>query len=452
VGISFDKNMRIAGYTPATFKNGLRGFMRTLSPGCMIDLKSVFPQRRDGAIVFEECLDRRLIDAQEGFRLSKAGEIVARGRATRRAPLAKAKALLSEFLARVHSLNNDKDAVCYVQEVWLFGSVLRGTETVGDIDLALVTERRTQFQGEAGYKKMQAHLKRVLANRDDAPQPRAFPWWSAEVWLTERALFGPKRHPLLADAQTDVRNLVDLGVPCQLIYDRSEGGRIDAPILDRHPKSIGRRNDIDPPAEMPDLMPCELRPMDARWVAGFTARGGVSPYEIFRAWNDEAHRLFPRYPEGLLIAGSDFKPPIPPSWLPKHLKKRALDGRNAVALINANEFWGTSIILRRQIEQSEVSWTLVACFEDLELFRRRRVESMTVPDLASAAALILAVDAERMLRRSAETEVRPPIHVRIRCERADPISNSVLALLEQRAVRIEPVGWTGPSASVSPTG
>ena len=209
--------MKIAGYTPATFKNGLRGFMRTLSPGCMIDLKSVFPQRRDGAIVFEECLDRGLIEAQEGFKLSKVGESVVSGRAKPRAPLAKAQALLNDFLARVHSLNNDKVAVRYVQEVWLFGSVLRGTETVGDIDLALVTERRTQFQGEPGYEKMQAHLKRVLADREDVPQARGIPW-SAEHWLTERALFGPKRHPLLAGAQTDVSNLVDVrgAVPVDL--------------------------------------------------------------------------------------------------------------------------------------------------------------------------------------------------------------------------------------------
>ena len=120
VGISFDKNMKIAGYTPATFKNGLRGFMRTLSPGCMIDLKSVFPQRRDGAIVFEECLDRGLINAQDGFQLSKAGESVVRGKAKPRTPLAKAQALLEDFLARVHFLNNDKDAIWFVQRVWLF--------------------------------------------------------------------------------------------------------------------------------------------------------------------------------------------------------------------------------------------------------------------------------------------------------------------------------------------
>jgi hypothetical protein len=327
--------------------------------------------------------------------------------------------------------------------------VLRGAETVGDIDLALVTDRRPQYRIKGGYEQMKAHLKKVMANRDDVPQTQGF-LWSAERWITERALFGAKRHPLLAGVRTDADDLAALAVPCRLIYDRSQGGRVDGPILDRHPKSIGRSNDVDAPTEMPDLVPSELRPMDARWVAGFAPWGAVSPFDIFRGWNDEAHKLFPRYPEGLLVAGDDFKPHNAP-WLPKRLKKGGLDGRDAIALINANEFWGTSVVLRRRIERSATHWTLVASIEDLELFRRRRLEASTVPDLAAAAALILAVDAERMLRRSVETEERPAVQVGIRCELTDhasTIRGAVLALLAKRVIRIEPVGWICASATV----
>lgn len=56
---------------------------------------AVFPQRRDGAIVFEECLDRWLIETQDGFRLTPGGEAMVRGKAKPRAPLAKAQALRS---------------------------------------------------------------------------------------------------------------------------------------------------------------------------------------------------------------------------------------------------------------------------------------------------------------------------------------------------------------------
>jgi hypothetical protein len=170
----------------------------------------------------------------------------------------------------------------------------------------------------------------------------------------------------------------------------------------------------------------------------------------FRGWTDEAHKLFPHYPRGLLVAGDDFNPHNAP-WLPKGLKKGGLDGREAIALINANELGGTSVVLRRQIERSAAHWTLVASIEALELFRRKRLEASTVPDLAAAAALILAVDMERMLRRSVETEECPAVRFRIRCEPTDhasTIRDAVLALLEKRVIRIEPVGWIGTPATV----
>lgn len=449
MGLTFDKHLRIAGYKPAMFKAGLRGFMRTHSPGCMIDLKTVFPQRRDGAIVFEECLERGLIEDQDGLKLSGAGDAMARGKAKPRTVLAKAQVILNEFLQRVDALNGDHDAVRYVDEVWLFGSVLRNAESVGDIDLALVSNRRPQFSGKEGYQAMEDHLEELLARRDDVPEVRGL-LWSAESWLTEKALYGPKRHLLLAGVQDGTGDLADLAVPCRLIYDRSRGGRVDDKVLDRHPASKGRRNDIEPPAEMPDLTPRQLRPMDARWICGFQPWGTVSPYEIFRGWTDEAHKLFPRYPDNLFVAGDDFKPHSVP-WLPKHLIKGGLDGRAAVVFCNANEFWGTSVILRRRMDITDASWTLVAGFEDLELFRRRRIEPMSVSDIASAAALVLAVDAEHMLRRSAEIKSEPMIRLEMRCERSSSerlVCESVTDLLKRRLLRVEPLGWTGSRVAI----
>src|SRR5262249_47579839 len=160
-------------------------------------------------------------------------------------------------------------------------------------------------------------LKKLLANRDDVPQTRGL-LWSAELWHMQRSLFGVKRHPLLAGVQENINNLLDLGVPCRLIYARTRGGRVNDPILHQHPGSTGRRNDIEPPAEMPDLSPADLRPMDGRWICGFQTWGSVSPYCIFRGWTDEAHALFPRYPEGLVVVGDDFEP-LRPIWVPKRL-------------------------------------------------------------------------------------------------------------------------------------
>jgi len=40
MGVTFMPDMRIAGYRPTVFKDALRGFLRTQSPGNFIDLKS----------------------------------------------------------------------------------------------------------------------------------------------------------------------------------------------------------------------------------------------------------------------------------------------------------------------------------------------------------------------------------------------------------------------------
>lgn len=239
----------------------------------MIELKSIFSHRRDGAIVFEECLDRSFIEDRDGLIVTAAGEALARGKASPRTPLAKALQVLDDFLTRVDAMNSDDEAVRYVEEVWLFGSVLRQAETVGDIDLAIATRRRPKYAGKSGYNRMLSHLHKLFADRDDVPLNPPL-YWLPDFWHMRRALFGAQRHRLLA-VKEDMDELADLGVPCRLIYDRSRGGRVDAPMLARHPTSKGRLNDIDPPAEFPDLTPTQLRPMDARWLSSFEPWGSV---------------------------------------------------------------------------------------------------------------------------------------------------------------------------------
>lgn len=135
----------------------------------------------------------------------------------------------------------------------------------------------------------------------------------------------------------------------------------------------------------------------------------VCPYDIFRSWTDDARRLFPHYPDGLRVVGDDHQL-NGNFWTPKRLRRMGLDGRRAIALINATRGWGTSIVLNREIEAHDTVWTLRARFTELELFRsRKRAEASTLPDIAAAAALILAVDAERMLRRATEFPSTPTI-------------------------------------------
>lgn len=193
--------------------------------------------------------------------------------------------------------------------------------------------------------------------------------------------------------------------------------------------------------------------MDGRWIAAFSSSGDVSPYDIFRGWTDDAHLVFPRYPQGLRVLGHDHDLRHYP-WTPKSLRQADLDGRGRVALVNATEWTGISFIFHRRIEAEATAWNLRAHFSDLELHRaRKRVDAGTLPDIAAAAALIIAADGERMLRRAREVSMTPQINIIVDDSGlSDEIVSGLIAplrhLLEARLIRIEPVDWKGEPAVV----
>ncbi|MER8960508.1 hypothetical protein [Mesorhizobium sp. M0701] len=412
-----------------------------------MELKSLFGNSRNGAVVFEECLDRGLIVEKESrYELSAAGEAIADAKATKRAALSRALKLIDELLDRAAALNADTNGASFIDQVWLFGSTMRAEETVGDIDIALTTSRRPPF--DADWNAMKAHVKRLLLAHKDVPRVL----WNEENWLIERALFGKRRHPLFAGVRVGISDLQQLGVPCRLIFDRERGGRVDDNILARHPNSPGRSKEIDPPRPLPDLAPAPLRPMDGRWAANHQPWGTISPYHIFGSWNDAAHGLFASYPEGLRVVGDGhclFKI----EWTPKRLQHVGLDGRAKVAIFKQSWWGGLSLVLCREIIVGD-EVQLIASFEALQLLRVRSQVWGLLDDVASAIALILAADAERIIRREMEQGRTRQVRISLNgAELKETIRGQVLATvgdrLVERRVKIEPEGWNGQPVQIS---
>jgi hypothetical protein len=339
-------------------------------------------------------------------------------------------------------LNADADALFYVDEIWLFGSLLRQQDTVGDIDLAISTTRNRRHDLHSdGYASLVDERFYLVA---DAPQTLRY-WYNREDWLRERAIFGVKRHPLLAGAQDGMDDLVSLAVPCRLLFDRKRGGRVDDDVLEQHPKSTQRSDTLRPQNVSLELAPSQIRPMDARWVSGFQPSGYVEPSPIFRGWTDDARRVFSRYPRDLRVFVDDFVLGQFP-WRPKALKAGGLDGRQRVLIANATEFSGVSIVLNRRIEILPDRWVLHAELSNVELYRSRLyVDLASLSPIQGAAALILAADAEHMVRRAFEVEARPAIEIRLGRGNVLPdiqnwLIDTLYRMIKTRMIAIEPAG------------
>lgn len=133
-------------------------------------------------------------------------------------------------------------------------------------------------------------------------------------------------------------------------------------------------------------------------------------------------------------------------WLPRTLKRPGLDGRAGVAIISATGFWGTCITLHRSICETSDAALLKASFSDLLLHRsRKHIDLSTLPEMVSAVSLILAVDAERILRRAIERDT--PARVTIQIVAGDLpedmrhyFVDEIVETLSRRTVAIEPAG------------
>jgi len=442
MGASIDSKTQICGYPISLFKRVLTAYQRAEIPERLINLKGLFPLRRDGAIVFEECLSRSLIDPAT-LKLTAAGAAIARAKCQPRSPLPRADALIEQFLYRAETMNQDSEAIRQVDEIWLFGSVMRREATVGDIDLAVRSSRKPHFRND--HHGRHRHAEQLIQRIPDAPRE----WRShlhQETWLSERYLFGRRRHPLLSGAQDDTGDLEALDIPCRLIFDRCRGGRVDDPVLERHPDSASRDADCDPPAGLPDLTPSRLEPMDGRWLAGYSPSERVSLHDIFHGRSEDAHRLFAEYPRNLRIA-TDGSDQLLFPWVPRRLQRPGIDGRSLLLIIDATAASGMGLVLGRRLATSGRTWKLDASLHDLEFHGSGlSMAPSHAASIVGALSLLLAVDAEHMVRRANELVRVPKIEIRIgqsRCSALQAlIVDPIIKNLQSHAIRIEPADWT----------
>jgi predicted nucleotidyltransferase len=404
MGVNLPKGATLAGFRMPQVKQALKTYARTGQVENFLEVVSFAPSRMEAAVLYEELLEREFIDPNAGSHerfLTEAGLAIAGGK-TRRSPLSTARRVLDDTLRRIEDMNDNSAPLNVVERVWLFGSVMRGEETVGDIDLAIETAHNPAFSSDSARS---ARLRELV---DLAPDHLLY--FRKLGWHEERGIFGERRHPLLAGAHTGSDELKEMGVPCQLIFDRSRGGRVEDAIIPRHPGSTGRSNEMLPPRQLPDLTPIPSlpAPMNARWMASYRADGRVSPHRLL------AERT--RVPGSGSHVMTDQTELRWHKWCLSSLKAGGYDGVSKV-LLKFHETWSdpkgrdaAAVVMQRQVRELDTEIELRVALSDYERVRRTKPQlDRSFLHLCGMVAMVMCGDIHRQTMRLFERKVHRQI-------------------------------------------
>lgn len=260
--LSFPRGATIAGVPVTTLKAVLTSIERTNTFRSAIELQSVGASQCDNAIAVEAAIHAGLVDPDRAI-LTHLGYAVLESSSKASIPRHTAMQLLHSLLASAERCNADPDRTHEITEIWLFGSLMRGAETVGDIDLAV------KWEGRPGPTLEERDQRTMARYRQLYPDAGWIEVWDMANRLQDRDLFGERRNSAYA-VHRGVETLIAIAEPCMKVFSLAEG-IISAPVLlQRHPDADTRDGFIRPRVideyrdRLRALRPTP-RPMPANW-------------------------------------------------------------------------------------------------------------------------------------------------------------------------------------------
>lgn len=265
--LSFPRGATIAGVPVTTLKAILTSIERTNSFTSAIQLQSAGASQCHNALAIEAAIHAELVDPDHAT-LTHLGYAVLGSSSNAPIPRNKATKLLRSLLETAERCNTDPDRDYEIAEIWLFGSLMRGAETVGDIDLAIRWSSRPGTTLEERDQRTSTRFRQLYPNAA----------W-IEVWdmarrLQDRDLFGKRRNSAYA-VHRGIDTLISMAEPCMKVFSLADG-IISAPVLlDHHPDattrevSIRARVTADDRDRLLALRPSP-RPLPANWACAAT--------------------------------------------------------------------------------------------------------------------------------------------------------------------------------------
>jgi predicted nucleotidyltransferase len=134
-----------------------------------------------GYIVEEE---KQHPDGSQFYKLTKSGEEFARASGAKRLKRETASQMLEGFMSRVAEVNADPRFLVRVTRAVLYGSYVRGEETVGDLDLAVDYE--SKVKGKERTEAFKRHFKASGKIRRSSLDEWGWPELEVKLFLKNR--------------------------------------------------------------------------------------------------------------------------------------------------------------------------------------------------------------------------------------------------------------------------
>ena len=343
MGTTYNPKDPILGMEARRFRNLLLSWERNRDLRAVARVASLDTTPVEVAAVIDEAESRGLLGFPQTrvlnhqFGLVDPGLALVNATSRKRIPASKAREILQDVLNRATLVNERRDLPFMIADIWLYGSLARGSETVDDIDL-VIESRTPPHMMPSKADKLAFDMCRRMGGESAITMGGVSGFIQASEWVRDRFMFGPRRNQRLS-VRTDPSELVAMAVPCRNVFTSAQGSDIDAPLLGQHPASTVRQPHIGPPRIVPDL---SLVPALA--PAHCHAAKNLAITEV--GYRPDKHARI-----GVVCAGE--------SWIPQHLRSFVascgpLDGRLR-AVVHDWEDLGQAVLVEARLEDDVLS-------------------------------------------------------------------------------------------------
>lgn len=206
----------------------------------------LYQELADAGLIYQTC---DTSSAHDFDWLTPSGAAIALASARKRRSKNDARKVVDQILNNAMTINGDTKFPFVIERIWLFGSMVNpDKDEVGDIDIVIESVIKPELRDKFGRSETQyveEHYSGTIPDSFESFMNSAF------EYLLKVKLYGKRKNSLIAE--NNLRTLIAMHRPCQLIFDHERGGVVDDLVLPHHPASTGRKDSMREKLSIPNF-------------------------------------------------------------------------------------------------------------------------------------------------------------------------------------------------------